>query len=716
MSFLIPQLLWALPAAALPLIIHLISRANTRVVDFSTLIFFDKMEHDSIRRLRWNQWLVILLRTLILLVLLLLLARPVVKGYFQGWMGDTASTLTVVVIDDSFSMSGEARRIGQGRRQGRAVAILTDLFENLADQGNRGQVVILRATDGRTLYNGTAANLPKVEELVSLFRPGYRQDNLQAILDSLSSPAFQDGARLYANREMVLISDFQVHQQGVLRQLGRDMTTWADWHFFLMPVTSQDQNLAVINANVETTIPLVGELMDVTVTVRNTGEEPQRNIPVQIVLNDVRSGQLVVDLNVGEQKTFTFQVAPTIPGHQQGYAAIERDQRPGDNRFYFHTFIPEEVRVLLVEPPDLDPSFPGLALGALASETPHIQFQEVSPADITWEPQNYNVIVLNSLPGVPRLLSRRLKAFMDGGGSLIVIPGPDPEHGQALGILIEQLDLPPVELTPQRLGSPLPLDNQVLESSLFSQAFARERDLDALPRTSLIYPVHPRGQDEMVLRVQGNYPLLIRTGSGTGTVFLFALPFNLQWTDMPIRGSFIPLWHRLIYWRPASSVLADVRVGDRPVLAVTPRQSTQSMTLTAPNKVTSLIIPDMRTRTVTLRNLQEPGVYALGPTENRQSKALQALGQGAKFRVNIPQEELTAGYLSPTALASLFGPDRAFILAAGGPVGEHIQQARFGRELWRPLLYLLIILLILEFILANVYNSPRRPIPAKPRG
>ncbi len=715
MSFLIPQLLWALPAAALPLIIHLISRANTQVVDFSTLLFLSKMEHESIRRLRWHQWLVILLRTLILLVLLLLLARPVVKGYFQGWMGDTASTLSVVVIDDSFSMSGEARRTGQLRPQRRAAAILTELFQNLANQGSRGQVVILRATDARTLYDGPATNLPKVEELASLFRPGYRRDNLQAVLDSLSSPAFQDGARLYANREMVLVSDFQVHQQGALRQLGRDGSTWADWHFFIMPVDAQDQNLAVIDVNVTTTIPLVGELMDVTATVRNTGDEPQRNIPVQIVLNDVRSGQLVVDLNVGEQKTFTFQVAPPISGHQQGYAAIERDQRPGDNRFYFHTFIPEEVRVLLIEPPDPDPSFPGLALNALASETPHIQLQVVSPADITWEPQNHTVIVLNNLAGVPRLLSRRLRAFMDGGGSLIVIPGPDGEHSQALGSLIEQLDLPPVELAPRGLGSPLPLDDQALETSLFSQAFARERELDALPRISLIYPVHPRGQDEVVLRVQGSLPLLTRTGSGTGTVFLFSLPFNLQWTDMPIRGSFIPLWHRLIYWRPANSVLADVRIGDRPVLAVTPRQSTQSMTLTAPNKVTSLIIPDMRTRTITLRNLQEPGIYALFPTGGRQPNDSQTLDQGAKFRVNIPQEELTAGYLNPAALASLFGPGQAFILAAGGSVEEHIQQARFGKELWRPLLYLLIILLILELIIGNVYSSPRRPARDIPR-
>ena len=76
MSFLIPQVLWALPAITLPLIIHLISQTNTRLVDFSTLHFLRKMEHESLRRLRWHQWQVIFKRNLLILVLVLHLARP----------------------------------------------------------------------------------------------------------------------------------------------------------------------------------------------------------------------------------------------------------------------------------------------------------------------------------------------------------------------------------------------------------------------------------------------------------------------------------------------------------------------------------------------------------------------------------------------------------------------------------------------------------------
>lgn len=713
MSFLIPQALWALPAVALPLIIHLISQTNTRAVDFSTLHFLRKMEHESIRRLRWHQWLVILLRTLLLLVLVLLLARPVVKGYFQGWISDNASTLSVVLIDDSFSLSGEAPRMvdavqasGDQRRAGLA---LKPLYEILTDQSSRGRVVIMRTSDARTIYKGPVADLPEIHEITGLCQPGYYQDNLSAVLDTLNTVTFQDAANLYANRELFLISDFQAHQQQALRQLSRDTNFWNHWHFFFAYAPYLENNAAVTRAEVERAIPLVGELMDVTVTLFNTGREPRRKIPVQVVLNDVRSGQLVVDLNPGEQKTVNFQVAPIEPGHQRGYAEIDRDERPEDNRFYFHTFIPPRVRVLLIEQPEMDPSFPRLALRSLAAETPHIQLRVVSPTDPTWTPQEVEVVILNSLVAVPRLLLRQVGEFLGEGGTLILIPGPETNGNQALATLQGQLGLPALELAPQAFDSPIPLDREALETSILSKVFQREAELDELPRLSRLYPVYPRGSDEVILWIEGNKPLLTRTSFDDGNIFLFALPFHLQWIDLPLKGSFIPLWHHLIYWRAASSMLADVRVGGTPVLTLNPRQVTQSLTLMEPGGVARLINPDIRTRSITLRDLHRPGIYTLSIQERGQPGTRPSQDGEIQFRVNISDGELTSGTLSRSALMSLFDPGRAFLLEEGESVEEWIQQARFGRELWRPLLYFLLLLLILEMIFGNAYRSSRRP-------
>lgn len=714
MSFLIPQVLWALPAVALPLIIHLISQANTRSVEFSTLHFLQKMEHESIRRLRWHQWLVIIVRTLLLLFLILLLARPVVKGYFRGWVGAEASTISVVLLDDSFSMSGQVPLSGAGAaRSGtwRASAALESISRILSNQSGHGRAVVLRSSDGKVIYEGPAASMAADKALAAQYHPGYDRDNFGAVFDTLLSAEFQEAAKLYANRELFIVSDFQSHQQRILGGIGRDTTFWADWHIFLLPAPPLENNVAVVRAEVQTAIPMVGELMDVSVTLRNTGQQARRNVPVQIVLNDVRSGQSVVNLRPGEQKTVAFQVAPSSAGPQRGYAESARDDRLEDNRYYFHAHIPRQVRTLLIEPAELDPSFPELALRSLAGETPQIQLRVASPTDLNWIPKELEVVILNGLKGVPHLLRQQLSDFLDEGGTLIVIPGADGNGSRALTALLQQFGLPTMAIAPQEFNSPLSMDGDALKGSILRGVFRREAELNELPEVSKLFAIHPRGKDETVLWTRGEKAVLTRSSYANGSAFLFAFPFHLTWTDMPLKGSFIPLWHRMVYWRAATPLLTDVRVADRPVLEIKPRQATQSVTLTSPGGVTSLINPDIRTRTVTLGELHQPGIYMLSSQRRRPSGPDERREEDIQFRVNIAKDELTGSTMSVGALRSLLGASRAFILEEGSPAEEWINDARFGRELWRPLLYLVLVLIVLEMILGNVYQAPRRSEP-----
>ncbi|MFC1619058.1 BatA domain-containing protein [Candidatus Neomarinimicrobiota bacterium] len=711
MSFLIPQVLWALPAAAIPLIIHLLSRANTRVMDFSTLYFLRRLEHESIRRLKLHQWLVVLLRTLLLLILILLLARPVVKGYFRGWIGDNASTISVVIVDNSFSASGDNPGMDQrgvGGQIARLRSKLEPLYEVLADQRNQGRIVMFRSSDASMIYDGLVSDLPGIDDIAGLCQPGLRNDRMDLILDSLKAPAFQDAAKLYANRELFLISDFQVHLQPILRQFSTDTSVWKDWHFFLIYLPDQDHNIAVINTEVESAIPLVGELMEVSVALSNTGTRPGEKIPVQIVLNDMRSGQLVVDLRPGEKKTVQFQVAPVESGHQRGYAEVERDERMGDNRFYYYAYIPPVLRVLLVESSGFSPSFVKEALLSLVSDKPHIQLQILDPDDPVWSPDIIDAVILNGLEAIPSILLRQLKEFLEGGGTLIIIPGPDESTYQGIATIQQEFDLPLFQAIPESFESPLSLDRTRLSPGTLTRVFRKESEIDDLPKVSRLYPLNPRGNDEVLLWAENRKSLLIRSGILDGNVLVFSLPFHLQWTDLPLQGSFIPLWHHLIFWRSTSDVLEDVRIGDTPTLEVSPLEATQPMTLTSPNGMTSLVIPSIRTRSVVLKNLDWPGIYALSTRNRHRPETDDIQGREFSFRVNIPARELESRYLTRSAILNILNSDQMFVLDEDQDAHEFVRQARFGRELWRPLLYFLIILVILEMILGNAYHSLRR--------
>ena len=427
MSFLIPNVLWALPALLLPLVIHLASQANTTVVNFSSIIFLRKMERDSIRRLHWHQLLIILIRTLIILLIILVLARPVVRGYFQGWLDGNASTISVVVIDDSFSMSRDNSVRGSEQATDRDLyGQLKDVLSSFREAVNGSRVLLVRATDAKIIYDGPSSELPSVADVMNVSGPEYLPDKLGAVVDTLASPMLRRESSLYANRVLLIISDFPTHQQSVLRELATDTTYWDDWHFFLIPTKPAKANVAITGAEIQTTIPLVGELMDVLVTLRNTGTVGRLKIPVQVVLNGVRSGQLTVDLKAGEQRTVGFQVAPTAPGHQEGYAEIERDDRPGDNRYYFHTYIPPTVKVLLIQPAEQASSFSYHALKSLAAATTQIQLKSIDETDINWDQNTYDLIILNGLTQTTRIFQRRLEEFLRRGGNIIIVPGSSP--------------------------------------------------------------------------------------------------------------------------------------------------------------------------------------------------------------------------------------------------------------------------------------------------
>jgi hypothetical protein len=99
-----PSYLWALPIAAAPLIIHLLSRRRKRVVEFSSIALLLTARQKNIERLNLREILLLVMRTLIVLFLILAMARPVVRGLGGAAVGDHEPTGIVLLLDGTLSM------------------------------------------------------------------------------------------------------------------------------------------------------------------------------------------------------------------------------------------------------------------------------------------------------------------------------------------------------------------------------------------------------------------------------------------------------------------------------------------------------------------------------------------------------------------------------------------------------------------------------------
>src|ERR1700722_10925555 len=104
MSFLHLWMIWFLPLALLPVVLHLLTLHRLKTVELPTFRFLFDSYVQQRRRTQFMEALLAMLRTLFMLLLVLVISRPIVKhwgGLFQGGSGHEV----ILVVDCSASMN-----------------------------------------------------------------------------------------------------------------------------------------------------------------------------------------------------------------------------------------------------------------------------------------------------------------------------------------------------------------------------------------------------------------------------------------------------------------------------------------------------------------------------------------------------------------------------------------------------------------------------------
>ena len=99
MSFISFISLLLLPLVSIPLLIHLLNRKNVINVKFSSIRFLKLLESDSIRKLRFIQILLMIIRAIIVLLIILMIARPILVGIYPIKSLDPGSTISAIIIE-----------------------------------------------------------------------------------------------------------------------------------------------------------------------------------------------------------------------------------------------------------------------------------------------------------------------------------------------------------------------------------------------------------------------------------------------------------------------------------------------------------------------------------------------------------------------------------------------------------------------------------------
>ncbi|MGH2568172.1 MAG: BatA domain-containing protein, partial [Bacteroidota bacterium] len=376
MTFLNPLILIGLAAAAIPILLHLLNLRKLRTIEFSTLSFLKELQRTKIRRIKIRQWLLLLLRTLLVILIVMGFARPTLEGPLAGTFGERAKTTSVFLLDDSQSMTATDEQ-GEFLQQANDAALQV---AGLLKEGD--EVFLLRLSEVNAVAAGSTMQLIRNFELLRTTlqtrRPSYHHNTLE---DALRLSAKLLAGSTNFNKEVYLFSDFQ---SGAIA--SKNSVAVAPEQLFAETVNvftveigkRTPNNLGIESISVPTSIVEPGKAFLVRARLSNAGERAVDGFIVSLFLDGERVAQQSIDIASGSFADVEFTAVPKSPGILEGMVELESDDLEFDNRRYFTLEIPAEVRVLFVGSP-ADLQYLKLALTARETSTGSaLQLREVT--------------------------------------------------------------------------------------------------------------------------------------------------------------------------------------------------------------------------------------------------------------------------------------------------------------------------------------------------
>lgn len=428
-AFLNPLLLWAVPLCAVPIVIHLLNRRRFQKVPWAAMEFLLAAMKRNRKRLRMEQWLVLLLRTLAVLLLVFLVSRP----QLGGGTFLSARTHHVVVLDDSASMTQRAGSAALFERaQDRVRALADDLGEqrggdllSIVRTSRAGQPDLWAQRVGPELGRRTGALLKELAV-------GDQACDLGAVLVATQKRAAE--VKEAGRTHYYVVGDLRAHDWATPDDKPRPLLLQAlsalradTDHVSVIATAGPPANLAVVDVRLLGRLAVVGVSTALAVDVQNFGLDP------------APAGSLAVE--VDGQSRVVLPVPPLSPGekvaipiahtfHQAGAhridAQIEASEAfPLDDRRTLALDVADKSRVLLIDgQPDEDL---GETFFLQAAFEPAESGVEVTVATDTATDEldlaTFDVVWMCNVQSPTASLCQRLEAFVAGGGGLVVTAG-----------------------------------------------------------------------------------------------------------------------------------------------------------------------------------------------------------------------------------------------------------------------------------------------------
>ena len=687
-TFLNTVILSALALSLIPILIHLLNRKKSKLVLFSTLVFLKELQKNKMKKIKVRQILLLALRTLILLLAVLAFARPVSKTENRGPVEAHSKTSVVIIIDNSIGTSYVSEK-----------GMIFDVIKNKVDQilnclkeGDEAAIL----TGHLASDNQNASFSQNFVELKALAKSQFYMYSKFDINEALyqANKKFESSKNI--NKEIYVLTTFQASNFS-----DEKINVQKDIKLVFVDCSSEDyhnigiQNVQVMSKIVEKTKPF-----DIRVTVRNYSRNSVQDVLLSAYLDGRRVGQSSLTINGDDESILDMKIVPTRSGFLQGSIEIDDDQLAADNKRFFHVFIPEQVRILLVGNKSQDTEFIKLALNPTARNSSAMQVKTVNT--LQWPVENlndYDVVIMSNAPRLNEESVRRLNGFLSSNKGLIIIPGSDTDISNynswlskfGFGRIINASDVSSSVNAYIKFGQ-LDFSHPIIRG-MFDQSKTTEKTVES-PNFTKFLSFDNTTTSHTLISYSNNQPFMEESAVRKTNALLFTSSVDLSWSDWPVKGIFVPLMNRSVNYLISKSSENDQNFHSGDYLELHLYDiHTDGLALIDPDGVE--LRPNIKQLgdglILNVPFLEHPGTYKI--VENGVIKTM--------FDVNISPTQLDLRKLKRNKLAELLPSIRFETVSEGENIEDVILQSRYGIELWKWFVFGILTLLVVEVLISQ---------------
>jgi hypothetical protein len=537
LQFLNPWYLFGALAALIPLLIYLAQRRRAKRVVFGSVWFLRALAQKIVRQRQTSEWLLLLLRMLILAILAVAFARPVLLGLAGGGKGAAGGSKAMAIVMD---LSG-SMQIGERLPAARKAALAA--LERLRP----GDVVAVYGYGNsvRMLLGWTsdpAEARAAIEEAKNLETGSNLSDALRQVMADILD-------RVEQEKEIVAISDMQAVGW---KDYNGDWTMSRAITLTLVEAGGKGAlppNVGIVQLQVprRTVLGATDDMLGVRVQNFTPAE---RNIKLKLELQGKEVAAKNVSLTAESSQTVLFPYRFGALGEIAGRFVLEgKDDYPPDDQAFFVVTVEPKIKIVVVngspsEDPNQDSAF--FLVRALAPSTnSSYDVKTVLPAKWAADDlEDVSVVVVSDVELLSDKAVENLGKFVNRGGGIMFFAGNKT--------IPEKFNRMFAELAPCRLDKRVKsLDEDGVSDGLTLtemntghpclQLFAQPRHGDFTTVHFMQYYTVLDSQAATVLaRFSNKRPAVLTRKVGKGATILVVSAINRQMNDFSLRANFVP--------------------------------------------------------------------------------------------------------------------------------------------------------------------------------